>query len=208
MSQIGNWRLASEFKMPYMLKLSEKITEMRKTSVIYPHKNDVFKAFRLTDYEDVKIVIIGQDPYHNSNADGLSFSCKLNTSPSLLNIFKSIEKDFGECSYNNDLSRWANQGVLLINTILTVEQNKPLSHKDIGWEKFIEKVMLELNIKHKLVWLLFGSEAHKYSKFKAPNHLVIKTEHPAAASYNKRSWDNKNCFVLANQYLEKSIIWI
>jgi len=208
MSQLGNWNLAKELKMPYMLKLSESITELRSNVVIYPQKNDVFKAFRLTDYEDVRVVIIGQDPYFNGNADGLAFSCKTNTSPSLHNIFKAVEKDFGACSYNNDLSRWASQGVLLLNTILTVEHNKPLSHKNLGWEKFMEKVMIELNMKHKLVWLLFGSEAHKYAKFKAQNHLVIKTEHPAAASYNNTFWRNNNCFKLTNDYLEDPVRWV
>lgn len=135
-------------------------------------------------------------PYYNGNADGFAFSCKNNIAPSLQKIFDAIPN----CSHNINLERWVRQGVFLINTYLTVEKGKPLSHSKIGWKKFVEFSLNKINNKH-VVWILMGAEAKKFSKLAKKTHLVIDIEHPAAACYEEREWYFDDCFERTNRYL-------
>lgn len=205
---LGEWSnvLFEEINKKYMVNLSKRLVELRRTKIIYPEPDNTFKAYKLTPPDKIKVVIIGQDLYHNGNADGLTFSCKIKISSSLQKIFEGIEQQFGSCSYNMNLERWSKQGVFLLNSILTVERGLPLSHANLGWQMFTNFSLAQLKQK-KLVWLLFGSEAHKLEKLAKKERLVIKCEHPASASYNKREWFHNNCFVKANEYLNESIRW-
>ena len=137
--------LKDEFTKEYFLKLKEDIRNEYKTKTIYPKANEVFKAFRLTDYDKVKVVILGQDPYHGENeAEGLSFSVKegVKFPPSLLNIFKELKSDLGyDMPKSGSLEKWGREGVLLLNSILTVQKDTPLSHKGKGWETFTDEVI-------------------------------------------------------------------
>jgi uracil-DNA glycosylase len=121
-------------------------------------------------------------------------------------MFEGIEDQFGESSYNINLKRWTDQGIFLLNTILTVEKNRPLSHANMGWQQFTKFTLEQLKQK-KLVWILMGAEAQKLEKIASRNHLVIKTEHPAAASYGERAWRHNDCFIKANEYLKEEIKW-
>lgn len=155
---------------------------------VYPEMADVFKAFKTTPYQNVKVVIIGQDPYHTPGiANGLAFSSKdLNvTPPSLQNIFKSIEHDLGIKNTNPDLTKWANQGVLLMNTSFTVEEGKPGSHaKD--WVKFTNQAISKLNEHpNELIFLLWGKHAQNYEQMIARKHKILKTSHPSPFSASK-----------------------
>ncbi len=208
----NNWGeiLKYDLNKDYMKDLYNKVLEEYKTKTIYPKFDDLFTAFNLTDFNDIKIVILGQDPYHNENeAHGLSFSVQkgIKLPPSLKNIYKEIEtefnismpKDFG------DLSSWANQGVLLLNTSLTVEKNAPASHKNIGWEKFTDEVIKKIDEKRdNIVFILWGSHAIKKQKIiKNKSHLVLTSPHPSPLS-SYRGFFNNNHFLLANKFLKEN----
>ena len=141
--------LKQEFEQPYMKELFNQLHQQYETEVVYPPKNEVFHAFQLTPYSEVKVVILGQDPYHGPNqANGLSFSVEAGTKlpPSLRNIFNELVEDI-KCEYpsSGDLSKWAKQGVLLLNTTLTVKEGQPMSHVGMGWETFTDAVLRYLN---------------------------------------------------------------
>ena len=172
-----------------LIKQSEILNIIKKeyqTKEIYPSYENIFKAFNLCSYKDVKVVILGQDPYHGINeADGLCFSVSdSKLTPSLRNIFKELESDLGIIRNNNDLSDWANQGVLLLNTILTVEKDKALSHKDIGWEEITNYVIKQIDDKiDPVIFVLWGKNAQSMKIFITNNrHYIIESAHPSPLS--------------------------
>lgn len=196
-----------ESKKAYFIELLAFIESEYSNKTIYPPKTNLFQAFKLTPLNQVKVVIIGQDPYHNPNqANGLAFSVNENVTlpPSLKNIYKEIERSFGYSMSNNGaLSSWAKQGVLLLNTILTVEENKPLSHQNKGWETFTLEIIKALNaLKQPICFLLFGQHAKQYEKhLNNPNHLVLKTVHPSPLSAH-RGFIGSDVFKKCNDYLK------
>lgn len=184
--------LKDEFTKPYYLRLRQFLIEEYKTRVIYPGMYDIFNAMKITAYEDVKAVIIGQDPYHGEGqAHGLSFSVRKGIAPppSLINIFKEIKTDVGidNLGKNGDLTSWAKSGVLLLNSVLTVRGGIANSHRGKGWEIFTDDVIKLLNMREKpMVFLLWGANAKaKAALVTNPNHLVLKAAHPSPLSaYN------------------------
>ena len=191
---IGNdWDLylKDEYNKEYFKKLISFVNKEYNEKTIYPPKNEIFNAFRHTSYKDVKVVILGQDPYHGEHqAEGLSFSVKngIRKPPSLQNIFKELNADLGiPFPETSSLIPWADQGVLLLNAVLTVEANMAASHKDKGWEIFTDKVIELLNKKESpIVFILWGSFARSKKKLITnKNHYIIESAHPSPLSaYN------------------------
>lgn len=175
---------------------------------IYPPQNEVFSAFALTEFLQVKVVILGQDPYHGVNqAHGLSFSVKPNVAPppSLLNIYKELAEDIGfQIPNHGYLVEWAKQGVLLLNTVLTVEHGKAHSHANIGWEQFTDKVIEQINLhREKVVFLLWGSHAQKKGQFiDRTRHCVLTSVHPSPLSAYRGFFGCRH-FSKANAYLRE-----
>lgn len=216
---IGNkWDelLKEEYQEEYFQKLLEFIKEEYKKKTIYPKQNEVFNAFRYTDFDNLKVVILGQDPYHGPNqAEGLSFSVsnEVLKPPSLKNIFKELESDmkipFPEA---NSLKPWAKQGVLLLNAVLTVEEHKPTSHKDKGWEHFTDDIIKIINKKKEpVVFILWGSYARDKKKLITnPNHYIIESAHPSPFSARNGFFGSKP-FSKTNKFLKskgiKEIDW-
>ena len=178
---------------------------------IYPKSKDIFKAFELTSFEDVKVIIVGQDPYHGPNqANGLAFSVNSDTNfpPSLLNIYKEYSSDLSLSLPNDgDLSSWAKQGVLLLNSILTVESGHPGSHKNLGWEKFTNAIIRALSDKKKyLVFILWGAYAQSKKVFiDSSNHHIISSPHPSPLSAHRGFFGSKP-FSRCNEYLRANKI--
>ncbi len=211
---IGNkWDiiLENEFKKEYFENLINFIKNEYKTKIIYTKQNEVFNAFRYTDFDNVKVVILGQDPYHGPNqAEGLSFSVSNDVlkPPSLKNIFKELESDmkipFPEV---NSLKPWAKQGVLLLNAVLTVEEHKPTSHKDKGWEIFTDDIIKILNKRDiPTVFILWGAYARsKKDLITNPKHLVIESAHPSPFSARNGFFGSKP-FSKTNEFLKKNNI--
>ena len=211
---IGNsWDkiLSEEYQKEYFKKLLDFVKNEYKTKTIYPKQNEVFNAFRYTDFNDVKVVILGQDPYHGPNqAEGLSFSVSNSVlkPPSLQNIFKELESDLGiPFPKSNSLKPWARQGILLLNAVLTVEEHKPTSHKDKGWEIFTDDVIKLLNKKDTpIVFILWGSYARAKKKLITnPIHLVIESAHPSPFSARNGFFGSKP-FSKTNEFLKKNNI--
>ncbi len=206
-----SWRnqLKDQFDLPYMLSLMAfLIKEQQADKLIYPNIAEIFAAFDQTPFEKVKIVIIGQDPYHGeSQAHGLSFSVPhgIKIPPSLVNIYKELSSDlsFNKPEHGN-LQAWAEQGVLLLNAVLTVEHQKPASHQGQGWEQFTDAVIARLNSEREhLVFLLWG----KYAQQKGQNidkerHLVLQSVHPSPLSAYRGFFGCQH-FSKANEYLEQ-----
>lgn len=216
---IGNsWDslLSEEYKKDYFKNLMDFIKEEYKTKTIYPKQTEVFNAFRYTDYDNVKVVILGQDPYHGPNqAEGLSFSVSNDVlkPPSLKNIFKELESDLGiPFPTNNSLKPWAKEGVLLLNAVLTVEEHTPTSHKDKGWEQFTDNVISIINQKKTpVVFILWGSYArNKKSLITNPIHYIIESPHPSPFSAYNGFFGSKP-FSKTNEFLKsqniKEISW-
>lgn len=206
----SSWKknLQKEFDKPYFAEIVELLkAEKKSNQVIYPKGADIFNAFNATHFEDVKVVIIGQDPYHGPDqAHGLSFSVQngIKPPPSLINIYKELESDLGiqmPRDYGN-LSQWAAQGVLLLNATLTVRANQPNSHSGIGWQIFTDAVIHILNEKKQnLVFMLWGNFAReKGINIDEKKHLVLKSAHPSPFSADKGFFGCKH-FSLANAYL-------
>lgn len=209
---IGNdWDtiLKEEVNKEYFKNLLAFIKKEYETKTIYPKKTEIFKAFRNTSYQDTKVVILGQDPYHGeSQAEGLSFSVKVGIQkpPSLQNIFKELHDDLGcEIPKNGSLVSWTEEGVLLLNTVLTVEANKPASHKDLGWEKFTDEVIRRINEKNTpVVFILWGSFARsKKSLITNPIHYIIESPHPSPFSayngfFGSKPFSKTNKFLVSN----------
>lgn len=202
--------LSNEFKKDYFKKLGIFVKNEYNKKEIYPKYNDIFNALRYTDYNDVKVVILGQDPYHGYNeAHGLSFSVKKGTPmpPSLQNIFKELENDLNIKKTDSDLTSWAKQGVFLLNSIMTVEKDKPLSHKDKGWEIFTDNIIKCLNEREKpIVFVLWGSYARsKKVLITNKRHLVLESVHPSPLSAYRGFFGSKP-FSKINAFLEKNNI--
>ena len=177
-------------------------------SIIYPCINDIYKALNITSFENIKAVIIGQDPYHGEGeANGLAFSLNkdVKITPSLRNIFKELESDLGIKRTNKDLSGWAKQGVLLLNTILTVEKDKPLSHKDLGWQAITDYIIKYISDnKENVVFILWGNESQKKSDLIDKNkHYIIRSAHPSPLSASRGFFGSKP-FSKTNNYLKKN----
>lgn len=207
--------LKEEMSKPYFKKLGIFVKDEYNKKTIYPKYQNIFNAFKYTDYDDVKVVILGQDPYHgDGQAHGLSFSVKegVRRPPSLDNIFKEIKSDLCVTRTNNTLTDWASQGVFLLNAIMTVEKDTPLSHKGKGWEIFTDDVIKLLNKREKpIVFILWGSYARsKKALITNPNHLVIESAHPSPLSAHRGFFGSKP-FSKANIFLEnhgiKTINW-
>lgn len=202
--------LKDEFTKEYYLKLRQTLINEYKTQKVFPNMYDIFNAMKLTSYDNVKCVIIGQDPYHNDGqAHGLSFSVKKGVTPppSLVNIFKEIKDDVGidNLGKHGELTKWAESGVLLLNSVLTVRAHSPKSHRGIGWEEFTTDVIKLLNQREKpMVFILWGGDAKAKQKFITnPNHLVLKSAHPSPLSafngfFGCKHFSQTNAFLRAN----------
>ena len=212
--ELGSWReVTSQYDLKDNLdSIKKKLAdESLLKKQIYPKSTDIFKAFELTSFEDVKVIIVGQDPYHGPNqANGLAFSVNSDTNfpPSLLNIYKEYSSDLSLSLPNEgDLSSWAKQGVLLLNSILTVESGHPGSHKNLGWEKFTNAIIRALSDKKKyLVFILWGAYAQSKKVFiDSSNHHIISSPHPSPLSAHKGFFGSKP-FSRCNEYLRENKI--
>ncbi len=199
--------LHDEMQKSYFKYIKDFIKEERLSKTIYPPAKDLFNAFKLTDFNDIKVVILGQDPYHGEKeAMGLSFSVRrgVRTPPSLRNIFKELKDDLKIEREDTDLSDWARQGVFLLNTVLTVEKDKANSHKDIGWEIFTDFVIKQINDKlNNVVFILWGRQARdKKRLITNPSHYIIESAHPSPLSAYNGFFGSKP-FSKTNDYLIK-----
>lgn len=211
MVNIGNdwdYILKEEFNKEYYKKLRAFLIEEYNTKRIYPSMYDIFNALKYTSFKDTKVVILGQDPYHgNGQAHGLCFSVQkgVRIPPSLLNIYKEIRNEYGyDIPSHGDLTSLAKQGVLLLNTILTVRESSPMSHKNLGWEILTDKIIEKLNEREEpMVFILWGAPAaKKQALITNPRHLVLKSPHPSPLSAS-RGFFNNNHFKMANDFLKR-----
>ena len=208
--------LYSEFQKEYYIKLREFLKNEYSTQTIYPEMGNIFNALKYTPYEDVKAVILGQDPYHGPNqAHGLCFSVQkgVKAPPSLQNMFKELNSDLGiPIPKSGELTSWARQGVLLLNTVLTVRAGQANSHKGMGWEIFTDRVIELLNMREKpIIFLLWGGPAKTKTKLITnPNHHILSTVHPSPLSAYNGFFGCKH-FSKVNEILrsmgEKEIDW-
>ena len=201
-------RLQTEFAKPYFETLVNFVKEEYTTRTVYPPGKLIFNAFSHCSFEDTKVVILGQDPYHGAGqANGLCFSVNdgIQTPPSLVNIFKEIKDDLGKpLPRNGNLERWAKQGVLLLNATLTVRASEAGSHQGKGWEAFTDAVIKHISDeKEGVVFLLWGAYAQKKGEIiNARKHLVLKARHPSPMSANNGGWFGCKHFSQANNYLK------
>lgn len=198
--------LKNEYQKEYFYDMLKKLQIEYRDKTVFPPKKEVFKAMRLTDYDNVKVVILGQDPYHGEGeAEGLSFSVKdgIRKPPSLKNIFKELHDDLGyDEPASGSLVKWAKEGVLLLNSILTVEKDKPLSHKYLNWERFTDEVIKRINEKdNPVVFILWGAYARSKKKLITnPIHYVIESPHPSPFSARNGFFGSKP-FSKTNKFL-------
>ena len=207
--------LKDEFKKDYFRKLGTFVKSEYKNKICFPQYKDIFNALRYTDYDEVKVVILGQDPYHgDGEAHGLSFSVHDNIKrpPSLANIFKELESDLGIKKENNDLTGWAKQGVLLLNSIMSVVKDTPLSHKEKGWEIFTDNIIKKLNERETpIVFILWGGYARsKKQLITNKNHYIVESVHPSPLSayhgfFGSRPFSKTNNFLVSHNI--KPIDW-
>ena len=200
--------LKDEMQKPYFKKLGIFVKDEYGKNIVYPEYKNVFNALRFTDYDEVKVVILGQDPYHGPNeAHGLSFSVQkgVKRPPSLDNIFKELKDDLKVTRTNNDLTDWAKQGVFLLNSIMTVIKDRPLSHKDKGWEIFTDNLIKLLNDRKKpVVFILWGSFARsKKNLITNKRHYIIESPHPSPLSayrgfFGSKPFSKTNNFLVTN----------
>jgi uracil-DNA glycosylase len=204
------------FASEWFKKFYHIVEEEYQNNTIFPPKDYIFNALKLTPYKDVKVVIVGQDPYHGvGEAHGLSFSVQkgIKVPPSLQNIYKELESDLGITPPNNgDLTAWAKQGVLLLNAVLTVEKDKPASHRKLGWERLTDYIIKTLNNKNEpVVFILWGNFAkEKASLITNPKHLVLTSPHPSPFSarygfFGSKPFSKTNDFLIQNNI--KPINW-
>lgn len=210
MVNIGNsWDsiLKEDFLKESYLKLREFLIEEYKTKKVFPSMFDIFNALKETPFEKVKVVILGQDPYHGlGQAHGMCFSVKkgVRIPPSLINIYKEINLEYGyTIPKDGELTKWAKEGVLLLNTILTVREGEPMSHKNKGWEELTDSIISKLAKRETpMVFMLWGSPARKKKTLiENSNHLILETVHPSPLSA-MRGFMGCNHFKLANEFLE------
>jgi len=213
-----NWKtfLTDELHKDYFIQLQQNIEIQYKIKVIFPKYENIFRAFNLLSPDKVKVVIIGQDPYHGLNqANGLAFSvcdnCKI--PPSLKNIFKELTDDVGcKSPVRGNLTTWANEGILLINSVLTVEEGKANSHKNIGWEIFTDSVIKNMSLAYaNIVFILWGNSSQKKALYiDEEKHLILRAPHPSPLSSHRGFFGSKP-FSLTNKYLlecgKKKIDW-
>ena len=202
-----------ESQKEYYQKLHKIIDQEYQTKTIYPPKQQIFRALNLCNFDDVKVVILGQDPYHEPHqANGLAFSVNdgIKLPPSLQNIYKELNSDLNiPISTKGDLTCWAKEGVLLLNTVLTVEKDKPASHKNLGWENFTDAIIKKINEKDTpVVFILWGNFAKsKKNLITNPKHLIIESSHPSPFSCNygffgSRPFSRTNKFLRENNIKE------
>ena len=206
----GEWAKAvgAEFKKPYYRDLYNFVRDEYATHVVYPPADDIFNAMHFTPLNKVKVLILGQDPYHNVNqAHGLSFSVlpsQKDIPPSLQNIYKELNDDLG-CAIPNHgyLTKWAEQGVLMLNTVLTVRAHEANSHRGIGWEEFTDAAIMALNRQDRpIVFILWGAPAQrKAAMLNNPNHLILKAPHPSPLSAYRGFFGSKP-FSQTNEFLK------
>lgn len=216
---IGNsWdkKLKTIFESNEFKQTCSFIEKEYNTKTIYPKKENIFNALKLTPYEKVKVVIMGQDPYHGENeAHGLSFSVQkgIKIPPSIRNIFKELNNDLNiDIPLQGDLTKWTEEGVLLLNSVLTVEKDKPASHKNVGWEQLTDHIIKVLNASNKpLVFILWGNFAKSKKSFiTSSKHLIIESTHPSPFSayngfFNSKPFSKTNKFLKENNI--KEIDW-
>ena len=209
----NNWDivLKEEYEKEYFKNIVEFINKTYKEKIIFPPKNLILSALNLTDYDNVKVVILGQDPYHGiGEANGLAFSVDdgIRIPPSLQNIYKELNSDLGiSIAKTGNLESWAREGVLLLNSVLTVEKDKPASHKNIGWEIFTDAIISKINEKREpVVFVLWGNFAKSKKKLITnPIHCVIESSHPSPFSVHYGFFGSKP-FSKANAFLKKNNI--
>ena len=208
--------LQDEFKKPYYKKLFQTVNQEYKTRRIFPPAEDIFNAFHLTPFHQVKVVILGQDPYHNyGQAHGLCFSVKkgVEIPPSLANIYQELHDDLGcKIPEHGCLTKWARQGVLMLNTVLTVRVHQAHSHRDIGWEEFTDAAIRALNKEDRpIVFILWGAPAQRKAvMLDNPSHLILKAPHPSPLSafrgfFGSRPFSKANAFL--REHGEAEIDW-
>ena len=214
----NDWRqeLAPEFKKPYYRDLYYKIKEEYEHERVFPSPDELYKAFELTPYEKAKVVILGQDPYHgDGQAEGLCFSVKpgIDIPPSLMNIYKELNREMGlKIPDNGCLVPWAKQGVLLLNTVLTVRAHQAFSHRGMGWDQFTDAAIAALSKADRhMVFMLWGRPAgEKAAMLNNPKHLILKAPHPSPLSAS-RGFFGCGHFVKCNEFLlangERPINW-
>lgn len=209
---INDWEdiLGEEFEKDYFIEIMDTLEEEYSTRIIYPHIEEIFNALAFTSFKNTKVVILGQDPYHGrGQAHGLSFSVNPDVKkipPSLKNIYKELNADLGVLIPNNGyLADWAKQGVLLLNTTLTVQEANPNSHEKIGWSIFTDEIIKLLNKKDEaVVFILWGKNAISKTKFiDNPKHLVLQSVHPSPLSAN-RGFFGSNPFSKTNDFLKQN----
>lgn len=208
----SSWQeqLSEEFQKPYFLELMQQVENEYQTTTCFPPKELIFNAFEQFDFQQTKVVIIGQDPYHGTGeANGLCFSVNdgIAIPPSLKNIFSEINSEYDRLLFptSGNLERWAKQGILLLNAGLTVRKDEANSHKHLKWNIFTDAVIRHLNENcENVVFLLWGNFAHKKGKIVDRNkHLVLETGHPSPLSANRGFWFGNNHFKLTNEYLKQ-----
>lgn len=207
----GTWEKAlhEEFSKEYYRKLFLFVRDAYRKGTVYPASDEIFTAFHLTPLEQVKVVILGQDPYHNAGqAHGLCFSVKpqVEIPPSLVNIYQELHDDLG-CKIPNHgfLTSWAEQGVLMLNTVLTVQAHKPMSHRGVGWEEFTDAAITKVNEQDRpIVFILWGKPAQEKAKMITnPKHLVLKAPHPSPLSAYRGFFGSKP-FSQTNDFLREN----
>ena len=207
----GEWAkaLSGEFKKPYYRELFQKVGEEYNTRRVFPNPDDIFSAFHFTPLDQVKVVILGQDPYHgDGQAHGLCFSVKpeVDIPPSLVNIYKELEDDLGCYIPNNGyLVKWANQGILMLNTVLTVRAHQANSHRGKGWEEFTDAAIRALNKQDRpIVFILWGRPAQMKEKMlNHPRHLILKAAHPSPLSAHNGFFGSRP-FSQTNRFLQEN----
>ena len=202
-----------ESKKEYFTELSNRIQDEFNRHTCYPVSRHIFRVFEKLEFKSIKVVILGQDPYHTKNfADGFAFSTKNNKiPPSLKNIFKQIEFEFNITPKSSDLTQWVSQGVFLLNTVLTVREGHPLSHRNLGWEKFTRNVLREITQRKTVVFLAMGVQAQNLIKeLNLNTYYVINTSHPSPFAFNKNFY-RRNIFKKINEILKHNellpILW-
>jgi uracil-DNA glycosylase len=199
--------LKKEFKKEYFINLKQTLKDKKSSGeIIYPPQSEIFNAFNLCPLSDAKVIIIGQDPYHGEKqAHGLSFSVKNTTKlpPSLKNIFKELHRDLGvSIPETGNLESWAKQGVLLLNSVLTVTKQSPGSHRKIGWEIFTDKVIDILNDKENLIFILWGNDAKKKAqRIDKSKHYILESSHPSP--FSVKNFSGNSHFSKTNKLLKK-----
>ncbi|MFN4947986.1 MAG: uracil-DNA glycosylase [Chryseotalea sp.] len=202
-------RLHDEFNKPYFIELTQFVKEEYRIATVFPPGKEIFRAFDCCTFDELRVVILGQDPYHGAGqAHGLCFSVNqgIKPPPSLVNIFKEIKRDLcKEMPPHGDLTRWANQGVLLLNATLTVRESSPGSHQKKGWETFTDAVIKKISEeKEHVVFILWGAYAQKKTELiNTEKHLILSSAHPSPFSADRGFFGNKH-FSKANAYLKQN----